>query len=121
MASALALGAGFALLAARMSATRLVNTDDGDRAIAVASMVAAGRARWGVTDYTHHPLGPAYALVPVIRMGRADLIKRVPAIAGALSGGAALAVLLYLAPWPLWPGVLAAFAALLWQPGYVDW
>ena len=121
LATAIALGAVFAVAAMRMSATRLVNTEDGDRAIEVAKSIADGRARWGVTDYTHHPLGPAYALVPVIRMGRFDLIRRVPAIAGALAGGVALGVLLFLAPWPLWPGVLASFGALLWQPGYIDW
>ena len=59
LAIAVALGGAFALVVVRMSATRRVNTEDGERAIMVARTVAAGRARWGVTDYTHHPLGPA--------------------------------------------------------------
>lgn len=118
---AIALAIAFADAVIRISATLLYNTDDGTRAVDVAVAVAAGRARWGVTDYTHHPLLPAYALVPVIRMGRPDLIQRVPAVIGALAGASALAVLLFLAPWPLWPGVLAWFAALLWQPGYTHW
>jgi hypothetical protein len=116
-----ALAIGFAWLVLHASARLLADSEDGWRTVGVARAVANDSSRFGLVDYTHHPLGPAYPLVPVVWMGRPDLIPFVPGYAGAITTGAAFGALLYIAPWPLWPGVCAAFAALLWQPGYLNW
>ena len=116
-----ALAIGFVWLVLHASAHLLTDSEDGWRSVGVARAVAAGRSRFGLVDYTHHPVGPAYPLVPVLRIGRPDLIPFVPGYAGAITTGIAFAALLYIAPWPLWPGVCAAFVALLWQPGYLNW
>lgn len=121
LALVVALALVFAALVIQESATRLTDSEDGWRAVGTAKAIADGRARWGLTDYTHHPMGPSYALLPVLWVGRPDLIPSVPAWAGALATAAAFAVLLFIAPAPLWPGVIAAFTVLLWQPGYLDW
>jgi hypothetical protein len=114
-----ACAVAFAVGVVRGAARRTANTEDGYRAIDTALAIAAGEARWGLTNYTHHPMGSAYLLLPAVRL---ELnLRSFPVFASALAGAIALALLLRLAPWALWPGVLLSFAALLQQPGYIDW
>lgn len=112
---------GFAFAVWRGSLSHVYLTSDSSRTIAVANAIATGRERWGLVDYTHHPQGSAYVLVPIIKAGYPDLVQRVPLLISCLTTAAALAVLLSIAPWSLWPGTVALFAALLWQPGYINW
>ena len=84
--------------------------------------IAAGFHRWGLLEYTHHPIGRAYLLLPLVYGGLEPYFIDVPIVVAALCGGLAVWTLLRRAPtWPLRVAVLAMFAALLAQPGYAGW
>lgn len=84
--------------------------------------IAAGFHRWGLLEYTHHPIGRAYLLLPLVYGGLEAYFIFVPILVAAACGGLALWALLRRAPtWPLRVAVLGMFAALLAQPGYAGW
>jgi hypothetical protein len=84
--------------------------------------IGAGFHRWGLLEYTHHPIGRAYLLLPLVSCGLEAYFIVVPIVVAALCGGLAVWTLLGRAPtWPLRLAVLAMFAALLAQPGYAGW
>ena len=98
------------------------NDSEAVQTLIEADAIAAGFHRWGLLEYTHHPLGRAYLLLPFVYAGFYASCRYVPVVIAALCGGLTLWVLLRRAPtWLLRCAVLGVFAALLAQPGYVRW
>lgn len=98
------------------------NDSEALQTLVEADALAAGFHRWGLLEYTHHPLGRTYLLLPFVYAGLYAAGRYVPVVIAALCGGLALWVLLRRAPtWLLRVAVVAVFAALLAQPGYIRW
>jgi hypothetical protein len=98
------------------------NDSEAVQTLIEADAIAAGFHRWGLLEYTHHPLGRTYLLLPFVYAGLYTSCRYVPVVIAALCGGLTLWVLLRRAPtWLLRFAVLGMFAALLAQPGYVRW
>jgi len=118
-----AIGLGFAV-ATVWRARTLPQVGDAEAAqtIVEATSISAGFHRWGMLEYTHHPIGRAYLLIPLVRWDLGGYLEIVPDVVAAIAGGLALWALLRRATtWPLRLGVIALFAALLLQPGYARW
>jgi len=87
-----------------------------------AMSLAAGFHRFGLLEYTHHPIGRAYLLLPLVYAGLEAHFVAVPIAIAAVCGGLAVWALLRRAQtWPLRAAVLGLFAALLAQRGYAGW
>ncbi|MGD9762672.1 MAG: hypothetical protein AB7V27_03040 [Candidatus Binatia bacterium] len=99
------------------------NDSESGQTIEEASAVVDGVHRWGLLEYTHHPIGRAYLLTPLVygASEEEDLIALPAAIAALSAGLVAWILLRQAASWHLRIAILIFFAALLQQPGYANW
>ncbi|MGH7786843.1 MAG: hypothetical protein ACRERC_08245, partial [Candidatus Binatia bacterium] len=86
-----------------------------------ATAVLEGHSNWGMNEYTHHPIGRAYILLPFVWLGGGPLIV-VPLAVAVLTSALALLLLLQRASTVVMRGFLVAFFyVLLGQAGFVNW
>lgn len=96
------------------------NDSESFQTVQEAEAIVKGCHRYGLIEYSHHPIGRAYLLLPFI--GKLDKLERIPLVIGIFAATLALfACLRISAPLLVKVPVLATFAALYWQGGFMSW
>lgn len=96
------------------------NDSESYQTVQEAEAIVQGCHRYGLLEYTHHPIGRAYLLAPFI--GKLEKLDHVPiAIAVITTTLALFACLMVPAPLLVKVPILATFMALTWQGGFMTW
>ena len=91
-------------------------------AVREARLIAEGQHRYGIVEYTRYPNGPTYALAAMMQLGLSRQQARLlPTAVSALCAGMLLWVLVAPSGPLLRTWATLALAALVLQPGIVDW
>ncbi len=88
-----------------------------------ATLILRGQQRWGITEDTHYPNGPAYVLLPFMPFVKdLDTLRVFPRLTAAAGVAALFTFFLLQAKGKLAGAItLSAFAGLCWQPGLANW
>jgi hypothetical protein len=97
------------------------NDFESDTTVQEARDINDGFHRWGLVQYTHHPIGRAYALIPLVRVEAEPLELFPTAVAVACAGFALWALLHQASGVAMGSYVVLLFLSMLWQPGFVGW
>ena len=96
------------------------NDSESFQTIQEAQAIVQGCHRYGLLEYTHHPIGRAYLLTPFI--GKLENLDRVPIVIAVVTTTLALfACLMVPAPLLVKVPILATFMTLTWQGGFMTW
>lgn len=107
-------------LYSRATQTPQENDSESYQTVQEAEAIVKGCHRYGLIEYSHHPIGRAYLLTPFI--GHLDRLERVPLVIGVIAAALTLfACLMVPAPLLVKAPIIATFTALAWQGGFIGW
>jgi hypothetical protein len=96
------------------------NDNESFQTVQEAEAIVKGCHRYGLIEYSHHPIGRAYLLTPFT--GNLKELERIPLVIGVVAAAIALfACLMVPSPLLMKVPILASFTALLWQGGFMTW